>query len=367
MKPFTPDQPILLNHNRVKRAYTGGKLLDQWQGIEPAVDSNMSEEWLVATVDVTNIDKSAGEGQSTTTDEDGRTVSLLEIIGSDPKGFLGEKHYSRYGSQIGVLARAGDTNVRLVIQTHPDKESARKYLNYDYGKSEAWYILNCRNIGGEIPHIYAGFKPGLTREIWESLFEKQDIQGMLDKMHKIPVKKGDVMFIAASLPHTIGPGILFLELHEPSDYILRLEKQYLDIGAFADDDLHCGMGFKNLFDCFDYRTYTDDEIRAHIMAHPKIIREEDGYREYSLLTHERTGCFAVNKAIVKGKFILDNHTGHCIVVVVNGSGRIDAGRLQRDIRKGQGIFVPAGLERLTFEPKADALEIVIGYPPKIGD
>jgi mannose-6-phosphate isomerase len=340
MIAYSPDQPIVLNHNRVKRAYTGGKLLDQWQGIEPAVDSNMSEEWLISTVEVTNIDRSTGEGLSMTTTEDGQTVSLMSIISSNPEGFLGDKHYAKYGNQIGVLARVGDTNVRLVVQAHPDKTT---------------------------PHVYAGFKSGVTREIWEKLFKKQDVQGMLDAMHKIPIKRGDVIFIKAAMPHTIGPGVLFLELHEPSDYILRLEKKYLNIRTFPDDDLHCGMGYERLFDCFDYTTYTEKEILDQIMISPKTINEGGSYAEFKLLSHELTDCFAINKVLVEKKYTLVNASRHCIVVVVNGSRWISGGRNKKEIRAGQGIFVPAGLKRMTFEANSQGLEIVIGYPPVISD
>ena len=367
MTSYPSDQPILLNPNRVKRAYTGGKLLDQWQGVEPATDSNMSEEWIVSTVEVTNIDRSPGEGLSTTTAEDDQVISLRDIISSDPAGFLGKAHHARYGSQIGVLARAGDTNIRLVIQAHPDTQSARKYLNYAYGKSEAWYILNCRNIGKETPHIYAGFKPGITRDLWQSLFESQDIPGMLDAMHKIPVKRGDGFFIRASMPHTIGPGVFFLELHEPSDYIFRLEKKYFNIRTFLDDELHCGMGFERLFDCFDYATYTEKEISDHIRVLPKVVSEGPGFTEFVLLSHEQTNCFAMRKVSVKEKYLLSNDSGHRILIAVEGRGRILAGPKIYQIFRGQGIFVPAGLKKAIIETDHQGLEIVVGYPPRIGD
>jgi len=361
------DEPIILDRNRVKRAYTGGKLLDQWQGTEPGEDSHMSEEWLISTVEVTNADKSTGEGLSMTETEEGRKVSLREIINSNPEGFLGQKHFAKYGNQIGVLARVGDPNVRLVIQAHPNRECARKYLNYAYGKSEAWYILNCRDIGQEKPHVYAGFKNGVTRDIWQRLFKKQDIQGMLNTLHKIVVKRGDVIFIRASMPHAIGPGVLFLELHEPSDYILRLEKKYLNIRTFADEEMHCGMGYDKLFDCFDYTTYTDKEILDQIMIAPKLIGKEDSYEEFVLLSQQQSNCFAIKKVLVKEKYILKNELGHCIVIVVNGSGRIRGTRKGKDIYKGQGIFIPAGLQKVVFRVDRGDLELVIGHPPILSD
>lgn len=44
--------PHVLELNRIKRAYTGGKLLDEWQRLEHAEDGNMSEEFLISTVEV---------------------------------------------------------------------------------------------------------------------------------------------------------------------------------------------------------------------------------------------------------------------------------------------------------------------------
>ena len=37
--------PHVMELNRVKRAYTGGKLLDQWQGIENPSDGNSQKNF----------------------------------------------------------------------------------------------------------------------------------------------------------------------------------------------------------------------------------------------------------------------------------------------------------------------------------
>ncbi|GAA0181804.1 class I mannose-6-phosphate isomerase [Clostridium sediminicola] len=360
------NEPLVLKHNRIKRAYTGGKLLDCWQGIKPEKDGNMSEEFLISTVEVTNVDKYDGEGLSMTDLDDGSQASLKAIIDSNPGAFLGEKYFHKNGNQIGVLARVGDSNVRLVIQCHPDAKCAREYLNFPSGKSEVWYIVDTREIDGEKPHTYAGFKEGVTREQWKDLFEKQDIQGMLDAMHKIYINKGDVIYVKAGMPHAMGPGAVFLELHEPSDYTLRLERDYLGIRTFNEQEIHYGMGYEKLFDCFDYTTYTDEEIKNTVIVNEKEINSADGSKEYELLSHDYTGCFAMNKVDIQGEYTIDNNFEHSIAIVVKGNGYICGNGKKKEVNQGQGIFIPNGLEKVTFESlKDEKLEVIVGFPPKM--
>ena len=81
---------------------------------------------------------------------------------------------------------------RLSIQVHPDKEFSRKYFHSDYGKTECWYILQTREVQGQEPYLLMGFRPGVTRERWQHCYETQDIRGMIDCMHKVTPKAGEV-------------------------------------------------------------------------------------------------------------------------------------------------------------------------------
>lgn len=358
-------EPIVLNRNRVRRAYKGGMLLDQWQGIKPAVDGNFSEEWLVSTVEVTNTNREEGEGLSKTRLADGSEVTLKEIIYSNPKAFLGEKYYKTYGNDLGVLARVGDAAVRLPIQVHPDRECANKYLAFPNGKTEAWYIIKCRKLENDKPHLYAGFKPGVTRKRWEELFAKQDIQGMLDAMHKIYIKEGNILLVEAGMPHAMGPGSLFLEIHEPCDYTLKLERKYLPDKMFTDEELHYGMGLEKLFACFHYDNYTEDEILKKIVITPQLIRKTDFDREYALLTYEHTDRFAIRKIEVIDEYEIEPFTDHRIAVVIKGSGSLFYEGGSKQVKAGQGIFLPATLKKLSIRRSDTSFEVIICYPPKL--
>lgn len=358
-------EPLILNHNRVKRAYTGGKLLDQWQGIEPAADGQFPEEFLISTVEVTNPDRYPGEGLSQVTLADGSQLALRDIIASNPAAFLGEAYRGEVGGDLGVLARVGDPTVRHVIQAHPDTAHARTYLKSPHGKTEAWYIIQTRDMQDHRPFAYAGFKPGMTREGWKQLFLEQDITTMLAAMHKIEFKAGDMLLIEAGLPHALGPGSMFLEVHEPCDYTFRMEKKYLTGRVFSDEEIHYGIGLDRMLDGFHYDTYSYDQIKAKVLMQPRLIYSRPQAREYRLISHEQSGSFAVHKVETSVTYKASEDRGHRIAIVTQGFGFFCYAGGRKAVRQGQGIFLPAGIEELEFCSDGSQLEIILAYPPAL--
>jgi len=56
-------------------------------------------------------------------------------------------------SNIGIIQILLDSSIRLPLQTHPSKIFSQKYLDSNFGKAEAWYILATRKIGKENPYV----------------------------------------------------------------------------------------------------------------------------------------------------------------------------------------------------------------------
>jgi len=97
---------------------------------------------------------------------------------------------------------------------HPDKQYARTVFDSAFGKTESWYVLDTREIDGEKPVVFMGFKKHVTKEIWKAHFDSQNIAGMLDCLHKIEVKAGDAFMIYGGVPHAIGAGCFLMEVQE---------------------------------------------------------------------------------------------------------------------------------------------------------
>ena len=164
-----------------------------------------------------------------------------------------------YGGECPVLCKAGDSTGRLILQYHPTAAFARRHLGCAFGKTEAWYFLQTRD--PQVRYCYAGFKPGVTRGCFEELVARDDVPAMLDCIHKVPFELGDVILVPAGIIHAMGPGVTFLEVHEPCDYTMRFERDNYG-RPMADEDMHYGLGFEALFDGLDFTTYTLEEIRA---------------------------------------------------------------------------------------------------------
>lgn len=335
-------------------------MLDEWQEIENPKDGNFSEEFLISTVEVTNENNTNEEGLSKTKLPTGETITLSRLIAKDYKKFLGDKY--AYEKDVRVAARVGDTIVRHVLQCHPDTEFAKKNLNFPNGKAEAWYIVKTREIDGQKPCIYAGFKPGVTREKWTELFEKQDIPAMLECMHKFDIHEGGVYFVDAGMPHCLGPGSVFLEIHEPCDYTFRVEKNYLPDKIFSDYEMNYGLGMDKLMDCFHYDTYTREEILKKCILDSTTIFKTKNASAETIVSYDQAKRFKVEKYTFTEPVTIPDFDGHRIAVTVKGSTSFDVEDHKALAKQGRGIFLPYNAKSITLTPVDGECTVVLCYP-----
>ena len=234
-----------LNPNRVRRTYLGGGRIDAFCGVSADVSDGVPrpEDWLASTVQAFNgsaeID---GEGLGRL--EDGRLVK--DAAGSLP-----------------ILVKLLDSDERLVIQAHPTVPCAKRLFNSSVGKTECWYFLP-----GTAPDacVYLGFKPGVTRQMWREAFEAQE--GLLDMLHRIPVKAGDFVFVDGGVPHAIGGGCFMVELQEPSDLMVVAERFTPSGRRIPDAKMHGGVGWEKMFDVYEYDGRTFEETCAKYVSRP---------------------------------------------------------------------------------------------------
>ena len=186
--------------NRVRRTYLGGGRIDAFTGHAPANDGALRpEDWMASTTTAFNGTLEI-EGEGLGRLADGRLVK--DVVGTLP-----------------ILVKLLDSDERLVIQAHPTVPFAKAHMNASVGKTECWYFLP-----GTAPDacVYLGFRPGVTREKWKAAFERQE--GLLEMLHRVPVKAGDFVFVDGGVPHAIGGGCFIIELQEPSDLMVVAER-----------------------------------------------------------------------------------------------------------------------------------------------
>lgn len=357
-------RPLKLKYTRVSRSYTGGLLLEEWQNNATPSDGNKPEEWVASTIEARGNDYIVNEGLSAIdcTEND---IFLRDIINMYPEQLLGKEHVKKYNTNPAVLVKLIDSCSRLYIQVHPDREFARKYFRSDFGKTEAWYILGGRIIDGQEPYVLLGFKEGVTKDKWIELFEKQDVDGMIDSLHRFPVKPGDVFFIDSGVPHAIGSGCFLLEIQEPTDYTFRVERFSHERRELPEFFNHQGLDFEKMYDSFHYDTYSREDINNKMYLKPSIVDKQDGGNKTSIISYSLTDFFAMDKLEVKEYFTTKKDDSFKVGVVLSGKGKIVWQDGEMEIGQADEIFLPAALNDLTWQNTGlTALEVILCSPPK---
>lgn len=313
---------------RVYRAYFGGKNLDLLEKKENPENTRFPEDWLASVTVAFNPDRKVeNEGLSIT--EDGRI--LRDIIEENKEEMIGKRE------NMSLLFKLLDSCERLVIQGHPTVEFAKKHFNSDYGKTECWYILND---GGE---VYIGFREGITKEYWKSLFDSQDIEKMLEALHKFEVKKGDFIFVKGGVPHAIGKNCFLAELQEPTDLMVIPEKVTPSGVVLAEQKLHGGLGFEKMFDCFNYDGYSKEKTKEMYFIKPEKVSDI----ELKLLVCD---MFNLSELNVENDCQFEMGS-YGIAVVIDGNATISGVELSA----GDRIFVSENEGSLKISGKAKIL------------
>ena len=146
------------------------------------------------------------------------------------------------------------------MQCHPNREDAKRYFICRWARLRAWYIAGTREVEGKETCVYAGFKTACDKSAWRQLYEKQDIDAMVDCLHQIPVKQGQMILIPAGMPHCVGPGRLFLEYHECNDVDDPSRTQHQRQWLSATRKCSMVLARMPALDMFDYTTYDDAQI-----------------------------------------------------------------------------------------------------------
>ena len=326
---------------RVRRTYRGGKLIDAFLGKENPADTGTPEDWISSFVEAKNRNYTEGEGL-TEVSVDGGRMRLCDVVSMEDLG--------PGRSDSGVLMKLLDAGERLGIQVHPTAEFATAHFGVGYGKTECWHILATRE--KEDCAVYIGFKEGITKTLWRSLYERQDIDGMLAWMHRIPVKAGDTVLVRAGTPHAIGAGCFLLEIQEPTDFTMRVEKTTVSGEVLTPHQLHYGAGEEALFECFLYDGISEAEARSKYVV--ERCRTDVGRER--LVGFSDTPCFALEKLSCGGVIKAPDSF---VTLVVTCGGDLTVGEEALSVRRGDKLFVPYG----SGDIASHGAEILVCYPP----
>jgi mannose-6-phosphate isomerase len=186
-----------------RRYLWGGRRLGTMLGKPIGEGDDYAESWEV-------VDH--GDDQSVVSAGPLKAMTLNEIVDK-----LGSELFGRHApqNQFPLLFKFLDCNRTLSVQVHPNDEQGAKLDPPDLGKTEAWVVLAAQP-GSK---IYAGLKPGVTREKLAASIEAGNCETCL---HEFEPKVGDCVFIKAGTVHALGAGLVIAEIQQASDTTFRL-------------------------------------------------------------------------------------------------------------------------------------------------
>ena len=259
--------------------------------------------------------------------------TLADRLAAEGAGALGTK--AAKFPYFPLLIKLIDAHDDLSVQVHPDDDYARR-VEGEYGKTEMWYVMDAAP-GAEL--LY-GFQHEITKAEFRRRIEDNTL---LDVVRHVPVQKGDVFFIPAGTLHAIGKGILICEIQQNSNTTYRV----YDYGRIGTDgkprDLHIekALDVTCLAPAAQY-TAIGTEVGICVGAQAHLLASCD--------------CFTVYHLAVDGACVLPvgDDSFQCLTLL---SGKLTL-RTNADLlplRKGESVFLPAGLGECSLTGQAELI------------
>lgn len=265
--------------------------------------------------------------------------SIRELIQQFPQQIVGAKSIMP-GGRFPLLVKFIDAAETLSVQVHPDDAYASQNEK-SFGKKEAWYILHAE-VGSK---IIRGVTQNTSREKLSKAIESCSLD---DCLHAFDPEAGDIVMIPWGMVHSIGAGILLLEIQQTSDLTYRV----YDWGRTDDQGGSRVLNVDKAMDVIKFEPpINDTEPRRLVQKTPTCNK------------YEAVHCdkFEIQVLELDGR-IDDTHPHDRFVIlnVVSGDAAIEYGDGEAlPMPLGSTCLVPAALTKYALSGKATILRTIV--------
>ena len=272
------------------------------------------------------------DGNSVVADGEFAGLTLAQYIEKEGKSVLGTN--CEKFENFPILIKLIDAKDNLSVQVHPNNEYAQR-VEGEYGKTEMWYVVDC----DEGASLLYGFKHNITKEEFRERIENNTL---LEVTNSVPVKKGDVFFIEAGTLHAIGKGILIAEIQQNSNTTYRIY-DYGRVGADGKPrQLHIDKAVDVTKLC-PAKPYPQSEpVDMGGWTKKRLAKCE--YFTVDVINVDTSAALEADKSSFVNILVLD---GGC-VLSSEGNDAVE-------LKKGDSVFIPAGLGKFELTGKCSAV------------
>ncbi len=233
----------------------------------------------------------------------GRTIrQLLDEHGAEVMGCAWPR-----GRRFPLLVKVLDAAERLSLQVHPPASVAGELAGEP--KTEMWYLLEATPTAG----ILAGLKRGVTRADFEQCLRAGRSHELEDMVHRLPVRRGDAIFIPSGRLHAIDAGCLILEIQQNSDTTYRV----FDWGRVRLDGTPRELHVEQSLRCIDFEDFAPSLAPRSITEGTRRLADCDHFHVESWeLASERAiaGDHAAVLHVTEGNVAVSGPSGEAIPV-----------------------------------------------------
>ena len=260
------------------------------------------------TNEIPNFDIEALEDTETAGEFEGKTLSWVY---ENHRELFGNIQDNIFPLLVKIIGAEDD----LSIQVHPNDEYAAVHENGSLGKTECWYILDCKEDANIVIGHHAKDKKELADMIHEGRWN--------ELIRTIPIKKGDFFQINPGCLHAIKGGTLLIETQQSSDITYRVY-DYDRLSNGKPRELHVQQSI----DCIEAPHHDYDG---------KITVENEG--DLTKTTLVKCDFYTLEKWDVAGKYKFTMDKPFMNISVINGEGEINGSK----ITKGNHFIIPSGI------------------------
>lgn len=225
-----------------------------------------------------------------------------------------------------LLTKILDANMDLSVQVHPDDSYAKVNENGELGKTECWYIIDCKEGADMIFGHTAQTKDELVQMVNEGKWN--------DLLQRVKIKPGDFFYVPSGTIHALCEGTLVLETQQSSDTTYRV----YDYGRRDEQgnlrDLHLDKAIE----------VTTVPHKA-ISSTPTVETKENA----TITTYVQSDFFSVYKWDVKGTATFNSNEKYLLLSVLNGEGSFIHEGNSYSLTKGAHLIVPVGMAEFTIQ------------------
>jgi len=241
-----------------------------------------------------------------------------------------------------LLLKFLDAHEMLSVQVHPADSQSGLLPAGESGKTEAWVVVEA----GAESRIYAGLKPGTTREVLQRALANGSVA---DDLASFVPKAGDAVFTPAGTVHALGGDVVVFEIQENSDVTFRLyDWDHVDAKTGHLRALQVDQALA----CIDFVDGAAGLVMPLVEATTPVRRERlFRCKQFRLWRLRGQSPFTVGAAGLPR-----------VLVCVEGVGQVEHGGALYAVGKGDVLLLPAVVGECAFRPGSAVSVLEIALP-----